>query len=129
VIEPLQPTWRAASCFRPIPVIATPWPNARLRSDYAIGPRGWSLRPQTAHISLTTNPDRPRCFISLSRDPADEAVRLVDEALAVVLEREREGVGDFVGFGGPRRWCLGRAGRCLKTTVPAMRTLRRQIDG
>jgi hypothetical protein len=35
----------------------------------------------------------------LGRDPADEAVRLVDAALAVVLEREREGIGDFVGIG------------------------------
>jgi hypothetical protein len=35
----------------------------------------------------------------LGGDPADEAVRLVDAALAVVLERKRKGVGDLVWFG------------------------------
>lgn len=39
----------------------------------------------------------------LGSNPANEAVRLVDAASAVVLERKREDVDDLIGLGRPKR--------------------------
>jgi hypothetical protein len=43
----------------------------------------------------------------LDRDPANEAVRLVDAAATVVPEPKRKGVSDFVWFGRTQRRRVG----------------------